>query len=480
MLEQSDWKTILLSYTTIFENCRFDRLGSTGGSTFGIADFKTDQHQMKNNSYRSYGTYRHTLSCDSSLIKINETNYKEDHIINNFYGVDSSTIINFNYPGIVLNKNYATNGNESSLEDLFCEYGYAYLNATNMQYKEDNGLNLYFDDDPSIIGAWEYLPIGSTFREEVLDENNTSIWVTKEVEYDGTYVPTSEEIISGKLYLVIKSGSIEPKKIYLNNKYIPSLFLNDDKFPNNENIDNEIYNITNKTSNEDLYIINGQQPLKLCDITLYERVPCTILWDNYFVFNNIQNFLKALKERISIDNDNKIKFICYTWIVYYVNNKPVILVYDKKNNDMEMAALPWLNIVNDNVIIPNPLNKNNTGPISIGTASSGSIKVDIYLSVALVLENFTTETPEPPEPPEPPVEYTPVFLRKQEEPTVIEYTPVFLRKQEESTVIEYTPVFLRKQEDHNPDTYELNWYKYQGEEEPSTPDTYELNWYKYE
>ena len=97
MLEQSDWKTILLSYTTIFENCRFDRLGSTGGSTFGIADFKADQHQMKNNSYRSYGTYRHTLSCDSSLIKINETNYKEDYIINNFYGVGE---INFDYPGI--------------------------------------------------------------------------------------------------------------------------------------------------------------------------------------------------------------------------------------------------------------------------------------------------------------------------------------------------------------------------------------------
>ena len=417
MLEQSDWKTILLSYTTIFENCRFDRLGATGGSTFGIADFKTDQHQMKNKSYRSYGTYRHTLSCDSSLIKINETNYKEDYIINNFYGVNTS-FINFDYPGIVLNKNYATNGNESSLEDLFCEYGYAYLNAIDMQYKEDNGLNLYFDDDPSIIGAWEYLPIGSTFREEVLDENNTSIWVTKEVEYDGTYVPTSEEIISGKLYLVIKSGSIEPKKIYLNNKYIPSLFLNDDKFPNNENIDNKIYNITNKTSNEGLYIINEQQPLKLCDITLYERVPCTILWDNYFVFNNIQNFLKALKERIPI-TDDRIQFRCYTWIVYYVNNKPGILVYGK-HNDKEMYAT-WLNIVNDNVIIPNPLNKNNTPPISIGTASSGSIKVDIYLSLDIILYGFTTEKP---------------------------------------IIPTYTPVFLSKEESPKPDTYELNWYIY--------------------
>ena len=437
MLEQSDWKTILLSYTTIFENCRFDRLGSTGGSTFGIADFKTDQHQMKNKSYRSYGTYRHTLSCDSSLIKINETNYKEDYIINNFYGVGE---INFDYPGIVLNKNYATNGNESSLEDLFCEYGYAYLNAIDMQYKEDNGLNLYFDDDPSIIGAWEYLPIGSTFREEVLDENNTSIWVTKEVEYDGTYVPTSEEIISGKLYLVIKSGSIEPKKIYLNNKYIPSLFLNDDKFPNNDNVDNKIYNITNKTSNEDLYIINEQQPLKLCDITLYERVPCTILWDNYFVFNNIQNFLKTLKERISI-TDNRIQFRCYTWILLDVNNKKEILV-SNYYSDSQMFPTDPINIVNDNVIIPNPLNKNNTPPISIGTASQGSIKVDIYLSVSLILKDFTTEAPIIPEP----------------EP-------------------DYTPVFLSKDGDPKPDTYELNWYTY--EEEPSTSDTYELNWYTY-
>ena len=437
MLEQSDWKTILLSYTTIFENCRFDRLGSTGGSTFGIADFKADQHQMKNNSYRSYGTYRHTLSCDSSLIKINETNYKEDYIINNFYGVGE---INFDYPGIVLNKNYATNGNESSLEDLFCEYGYAYLNAVDMQYKEDNGLNLYFDDDPSIIGAWEYLPIGSTFREEVLDENNTSIWVTKEVEYDGTYVPTSEEIISGKLYLVIKSGSIEPKKIYLNNKYIPSLFLNDDKFPNNDNVDNKIYNITNKTSNEDLYIINEQQPLKLCDITLYERVPCTILWDNYFVFNNIQNFLKTLKERISI-TDNRIQFRCYTWILLDVNNKKEILV-SNYYSDSQMFPTDPINIVNDNVIIPNPLNKNNTPPISIGTASQGSIKVDIYLSVSLILKDFTTEAPIIPEP----------------EP-------------------DYTPVFLSKDGDPKPDTYELNWYTY--EEEPSTSDTYELNWYTY-
>ena len=441
MLEQSDWKTILLSYTTIFENCRFDRLGSTGGSTFGIADFKADQHQMKNNSYRSYGTYRHTLSCDSSLIKINETNYKEDHIINNFYGVDSSTIINFNYPGIVLNKNYATNGNESSLEDLFCEYGYAYLNAIDMQYKEDNGLNLYFDDDPSIIGAWEYLPIGSTFREEVLDENNTSIWVTKEVEYDGTYVPTSEEIISGKLYLVIKSGSIEPKKIYLNNKYIPSLFLNDDKFPNNgdvNDVNNEKYNITNKTSNEDLYIINEQQPLKLCDITLYERVPCTILWDNYFVFNNIQNILNVLntlKASISITND-EIYIRCYTRIVLDVNNKKEILSYGGKSEDDGLMAPKPLIIANDNVIIPHPLNKNNTGPISIGSASQGTIKVDIYLSLDIFIKGYTTEKPIIPEP----------------EP-------------------DYTPVFLSKDEDPKPDTYKLNWYTY---------DTYKLKWYTYE
>ena len=41
----------------------------------------------------------------------------------------------------------------------------------------------------------------------------------------------------------------------------------------------------------------------------------------------------------------------------------------------------------------------------------------------------------------------------------------------------YTPVFLSKEESTKPDTYELNWYKYN--EESSTPDTYELNWYTY-
>ena len=105
-------------------------------------------------------------------------------------------------------------------------------------------------------------------------------------------------------------------------------------------------------------------------------------------------------------------------------------------------ASAWLIITNDNVIIPYPLNKNNTPPISIGTASQGSIKVDIYLSVSLILKDFTTEAPIIPEP----------------EP-------------------DYTPVFLSKNGDPKPDTYELNWYTY--EEEPSTSDTYELNWYTY-
>ena len=41
---------------------------------------------------------------------------------------------------------------------------------------------------------------------------------------------------------------------------------------------------------------------------------------------------------------------------------------DHAEDDMVMCA-KWLNIVNDNVIIPNPLNKNSTGPISIGSAS---------------------------------------------------------------------------------------------------------------
>ena len=96
-----------------------------------------------------------------------------------------------------------------------------------------------------------------------------------------------------------------------------------------------------------------------------------------------------------------------------------------------------LKIVNDNVIIPNPLNKNSTGPISIGSASQGTIKVDIYLSLDIFIKGYTTEKPIIPEP----------------EP-------------------KYTPVFLSKEEDSTPDTYELNWYTYG--EDPK-PDTYKLN-----
>lgn len=125
---------------------------------------------------------------------------------------------------------------------------------------------------------------------------------------------------------------------------------------------------------------------------------------------------------------------------------------------MEMYAT-WLNIVNDNVIIPNPLNKNSTLPISIGTASSGAIKVDIYLSLDIILYGYTTEKPIMPT-------YTPVFLSKDD-------------TTEKPIIPTYTPVFLRKEESPKPDTYELNWYTY-GEEEHPTPDTYKLNWYTYE
>ena len=37
--------------------------------------------------------------------------------------------------------------------------------------------------------------------------------------------------------------------------------------------------------------------------------------------------------------------------------------------DTDVMYATYLNIANDNVIIPNPLNKNSTGPISIGSAS---------------------------------------------------------------------------------------------------------------
>ena len=54
-------------------------------------------------------------------------------------------------------------------------------------------------------GYYEILPIDSSFTEK----NNKGEDVTINVKYDGTYVPTVNEILSGELYIVIKSGKLQ-------------------------------------------------------------------------------------------------------------------------------------------------------------------------------------------------------------------------------------------------------------------------------
>ena len=119
----------MLENTSIYENNRYDAL-SHSAVQFGLAEMKTDTDRVTNKSYRSYGMYRRDSLCDSSFVKINETYYSENTVIENFYDTNSTN--NYKYGGIVLSKQFATNGNEASLEDIFCEFAYDYLKALDM------------------------------------------------------------------------------------------------------------------------------------------------------------------------------------------------------------------------------------------------------------------------------------------------------------------------------------------------------------
>lgn len=222
-MSNKSWQEILNEYTRVFENNRYDRL--TKDTETYISDIISTDHQMSNNFYRSFGTYRHDINADSSLVKINETKIKERTVLDYFYELNAvekikndddteSTIIktNYNFSGIVLNMNYATNSNELSLEDLFAEYGYDYLRAMDSSAIAHNKEPIYFEQTKIINeetipgGYYEILPIGTPWKEKDEWGNDVCTYL----EYDGTYCPTIGEILSGKLYIVIRSGEMAP------------------------------------------------------------------------------------------------------------------------------------------------------------------------------------------------------------------------------------------------------------------------------
>lgn len=110
-----------------------------------------------------------------------------------------------------MSNQFATNSNEATLEDIFCEFGYDFIQAVDTSIFVNTNKSKYFDNDKEVNGAWSILPIGSTYSYYTTDEiTRENKLITEEVQYDGTYVPTVQELLDGSLYIIIKSGSLDP------------------------------------------------------------------------------------------------------------------------------------------------------------------------------------------------------------------------------------------------------------------------------
>lgn len=328
----NEYEKILNTYTNIFDFSRYDRL-SYDIENKKVADIASDEHQINNDFYRNYGTYRHDINAEEYIVKENETYFDGNELNDQYYNYDyfqkykdpnntNKTYNAMQFAGCVLNPVFATNANEASLEDIFVEYGYEYLKALNDSYiAQDDYKGLYFFDNSS-ENSYSIMPIGYEYINYDKEQKNKEIEDrTETVEYDGTYVPTVQELLSGNLYIVISSGNLDYcRKIYFNNKYMPTLFINDDKLK----------------SKTDQYVINDQQPLKLCDIMLYQKLGCLIKWESIFDIKLTEKFkgqLKSLIKKIYKTNDNtEIKLEEYADSVFIVPFYNVqITVKDKED-----------------------------------------------------------------------------------------------------------------------------------------------------
>ena len=335
----NEYEKILKTYTNIFDFSRYDRL-SYDIENKKVANIASDKHQVNNDFYRNYGTYRHDINAEEYLVKENETYFDNNELNDYYYNYEhfqkykdpnntNKTYNAMQFAGCVLNPVFATNANEASLEDIFVEYGYEYLKALNDSYIAQNDYKgLYFFDN-SNENSYSIMPIGYEYINYDKEQKNKEIEDrTETVEYDGTYVPTAQELLSGNLYIVISSGNLDYcRKVYFNNKYMPTLFINDDKLK----------------SKTDQYVINDQQPLKLCDIMLYQRLGCLIRWESIFDIKLTTDFktqLKSLIKKIYKTNDNtdntEVKLEEYADSVFIVPFYNVqIIVKDEEDKDKE-------------------------------------------------------------------------------------------------------------------------------------------------
>ena len=332
----NEYEKILKTYTNIFDFSRYDRL-SYDIENKKVADIASDEHQVNNDFYRNYGTYRHDINAEEYLVKENETYFDNNELNDYYYNYDhfqkykdpnntNKTYNAMQFAGCVLNPVFATNANEASLEDIFVEYGYEYLKALNDSYiAQDDYKGLYFFDNSS-ENSYSIMSIGYEYINYDKEQKNKEIEDrTETVEYDGTYVPTVQELLSGNLYIVISSGNLDYcRKVYFNNKYMPTLFINDDKLK----------------SKTDQYVINDQQPLKLCDIILYQRLGCLIKWESIFDIKLTTDFKTKLKSLIkklygkTVNTDEELAEKADSiFIVPFYNVQ--IIVKDEEDKDKE-------------------------------------------------------------------------------------------------------------------------------------------------
>lgn len=340
----NEYDKILRTYTNIFDFSRYDRL-SYDIENKKVTDIASDEHQINNIFYRNYGTYRHDINAEEYIVKENETYFDNNELNDNYYNYEyfqnykdskdsNDTNMTYNamqFAGCVLNPAFATNANEASLEDIFVEFGYEYLKALNGSYlSNDKYDGLYFFDNES-NDSYYIMPIGYEYINYDKEQKNKVVEDRQEtVEYDGTYVPTIQELLSGNLYIVISSGNLGYcRKVYFNNKYMPTLFINDDKLK----------------AKTDQYVINDQQPLKLCDIMLYQKLGCLIKWESLFdiiLTREFKNkYLKPLIEKLygkTVNTDEELaEYAEYIYIVPFY--KVQITVKDEEQSDNETPTI---------------------------------------------------------------------------------------------------------------------------------------------
>lgn len=383
----NEYEKILKTYTNIFDFSRYDRL-SYDNENKKVADIASDEHQVNNDFYRNYGTYRHDINAEEYLVKENETYFDNNELNDYYYDYEhfqkykdpnntNKTYNAMQFAGCVLNPVFATNANEASLEDIFVEYGYEYLKALNDSYiAQDDYKGLYFFDNSS-ENSYSIMPIGYEYINYDKEQKNKEIEDrTETVEYDGTYVPTVQELLSGNLYIVISSGNLDYcRKVYFNNKYMPTLFINDDKLK----------------SKTDQYVINDQQPLKLCDIILYQRLGCLIRWESIFDIKLTSKFKEQISKLISkIYKDvNLSKYADSIFIVPFYNVQIIIKdEEDKEDKDKERIIDVVTGSNYDNFSSKNiPILYNTEDEINLNTSETHIITQDTNIT-NIVSENI--------------------------------------------------------------------------------------------